>query len=83
MGENVDTYNQRFSQFLSTIKDEDFDKNEFTVCLRKLVFRQRMGNGIIPKFFAERELPLARIQERRVIDDAYYVVQVKTTIIIL
>jgi len=39
-----------------------------------------MGNGIIPTFFAERELPLARIQERRVIDDAYYVVQVKNKV---
>jgi len=40
-----------------------------------------MGNGIIPTFFAERELPLARIQERRVIDDAYYVVQVKINLV--
>ncbi|EAS07542.1 hypothetical protein TTHERM_00678080 (macronuclear) [Tetrahymena thermophila SB210] len=75
LGENVNTYNQRFSQFLLTIKDEDFDKSEFYTCLKKLQFRQRMGNGIIPQFFNEREQPLARIQERRKIDDEYVVVQ--------
>ncbi|KAL4462986.1 hypothetical protein ABPG73_004057 [Tetrahymena malaccensis] len=75
LGENVNTYNQRFSQFLLTIKDEDFDKSEFHTCLKKLQFRQRMGNGIIPQFYNEREQPLARIQERRKIDDEYVVVQ--------